>query len=73
MFHYFFYCDKWPGEVIFYEDGLEPSCLCGKICGGMEVPDDRFNARQFVDIMDGLDWSIGRHYGLYMIDDVVGC
>ena len=39
----------------------------------MEVPDDRFDAQKFVDVLDGLNWPIGRHDGLYMIKDVVGC
>ena len=39
----------------------------------MEVLDDRFDARKFVDVVDGLAWSIERHDGFYIIDDVVGC
>ena len=39
----------------------------------MEVPDDRFNASKFLDIVDGLAWLIRRHDDLYMINDVVGC
>ena len=73
IFFYVFYCDEWPSEVISSADGLEACCLCRESCGGMEVPDDRFDARQFLHVVDGLAWSIGCHYGLYMIDDVVGC
>ena len=72
-FCYVFYCDECLGEVISSEDGLEPSFLRGKTCGGMEVPDDRFDAQKFVDFVDGLNWPIGRHDVLYMIKDVVGC
>ena len=39
----------------------------------MGVPDEMFDAWQFIDIVDGLDWSIRRHDSLYMIDDVVSC
>ena len=54
MFCYIFYCDEWPGEVIFSADGVDTICLCNKTCGGMEVPDDRFDARQFIEVVDGL-------------------
>ena len=52
--------------------GLEPSCLGGKTCCGMEVTDDRFYAQKFVDVVYELAWKIGRHDGLDMIEDVVG-
>ena len=73
MFRYAFYCDEWSGGVISSAYSLEPCCLCGEICGGMEVPDDRFNAWQFVDVVYGIAWSIGHNDGLYMMDDMVGC
>ena len=73
MLRYIFYCDKRPGEVISSADGLAPSCLGGKTCGGMEVTNNRFDARQFVDVVDGLAWTIRRHDVLDMIEDVVGC
>ena len=73
MFRYVFYCDEWPGKLIYSSDYFEPCCLFGETCGIMYVPDDRFDTRQLLDILVGINWLIGRHDGLYMIDDVVGC
>ena len=63
-FCYVFYCDECSGEVISSVDGLEPSFFGGKTCGGMEVPDERFDAQKFVCVVDGLNWPIGRNDGL---------
>ena len=73
MLRYVFYCDERPGEVIYSADHLEPIFLGGKTCSGMEVNNDRFGARKFVDAVDGITWPIGHHDDLDMIKDVVGC
>ena len=39
----------------------------------MEVTDDRFDAWQLVDVVDGHVWPIGCYDGLDMIEDMVCC
>ena len=73
MLCYVFYFKERPGEVISSTNVLEPSCLGGENCGSIEVTDDKFDAWQFVYVVDGLAWPTGRHDILDMIKDVVGC
>ena len=49
-------CDEGPGEEVACADALEPGGLGREACGTVEVPDCAFNAREFVNIVDGFTW-----------------
>ena len=44
--------DERPREKISIADAFEPSCLCGKTCSGVEIPDCALDAGELVDILD---------------------
>ena len=49
-----------PRVVVPGSDGLEPCCLGWKSCTTMEVADDFFCGREFVDIVDGFLGLLGQ-------------
>ncbi len=50
----FFYIDEWPGEIIFFENSLEPGGFCWEARHAMEVPNGRFNAGELVYVVEVL-------------------
>ncbi len=49
-----FYIDEWPGEIISFSNSLEPGGFCCKACPTVEVPNGRFNAGEFVYVVEVL-------------------
>ena len=51
---YIFDCYEGPGQVVAVEDALEPCGFGGENSSGVEIPDCALDARELVDVMDGL-------------------
>ncbi len=61
-----FYIDEWPGEIISFADSLEPGGFCWEACHAMEVSNGRFNAGEFVYIVEVLLAMILAHLQCHM-------
>jgi hypothetical protein len=74
-----FYIDEWPGEIISFANSLEPGGYCWEARHAMEVPYGRFNAGEFVYVVEVLLVIILAHWKFHMytrdlvcFDDVHG-
>jgi hypothetical protein len=68
-----FYIDEWPGEIISFADGLEPGGFCWKTCRAMEVPNGRFDAGEFVYVVEVLLVMILAHFQRHVfVEELVG-
>lgn len=63
MFGDIFDVDQWPSAVVSIANSLEPSGLDRETGGGVKVPNGRFDAGEFVHIVDILPAMCQQGYG----------
>ncbi len=68
-----FYIDEWPGEIISFVNSLEPGGFCWEARRAMEVPNGRFNAREFVYIGEVLLAIVHAHLECHMVAGDLVC
>ncbi len=68
-----FYIDEGPGEIISFANSLEPGCFCWKARHAMEVPNGRFNAGEFVYLVEVLLAIVLAHLERHMVAGDLVC
>ena len=68
-----FYIDEWPGDIISFANSLEPGGFCWEARRAMEVLNGRFNAGEFVYVVEVLLAMILAHLERHMVAGDLVC